>query len=233
MTPWQMSRKARSNQMFMSEMATYAASLTNAVGKSLEPETIFVKGTNVCKPSSSAHITDTGNLKSPATGDTKKPKGAGRKANAKNAQKQARLAQITVTQNKKADAADEKFLKARHAVCGGYDSKTDPKTRYAKALNYFSSLPAHWQLVVSPECELYMVNCLLELWSKVCIRGQQGQWMHILALIWDHIQSICKRQTLPKPIYDAVKVTLTTLGLPDIPRMPESSQTCKLPFDSN
>lgn len=36
------SRAAKRNQLFMAEMRTYAASLTNAVGKSLEPETIIV-----------------------------------------------------------------------------------------------------------------------------------------------------------------------------------------------
>lgn len=35
-------RAAKRNQLFMAEMRTYAASLTNAVGKSLEPETIIL-----------------------------------------------------------------------------------------------------------------------------------------------------------------------------------------------
>ena len=40
----------RRNQFFMSEMTTYAASLTNAVGRALEPETIHVGASKASTP---------------------------------------------------------------------------------------------------------------------------------------------------------------------------------------
>lgn len=94
MSTWQVSRRARSNQMFMSEMATYAASLTNAIGKSLEPETIIVKSTGVDKLPLTMTSMDAASQKGSCKENIDKPHSAGGKANAKNAQKQARLAQI-------------------------------------------------------------------------------------------------------------------------------------------
>ncbi|PNS19178.1 hypothetical protein CAC42_1914 [Sphaceloma murrayae] len=42
LTDWQKARALRSHQMFLRELQQYAASLTNSVGKALEPEVIFV-----------------------------------------------------------------------------------------------------------------------------------------------------------------------------------------------
>ncbi|PSK58644.1 hypothetical protein B9Z65_6659 [Elsinoe australis] len=64
LTDWQKARALRSHQMFLRELQQYAASLTNSVGKALEPEVIFTgqqAGDAVAPSSASADATKAAN----------------------------------------------------------------------------------------------------------------------------------------------------------------------------
>ncbi|KAK5073495.1 hypothetical protein LTR64_007368 [Lithohypha guttulata] len=230
MTSWQVSRAARRNQLFMAEMAVYAASLTNAVGRSLEPETIIVGSTGMSgKPTETPLPQPTSSSKKEAP----KKSGGGGKTNAKNARKQDMLDQLAASKAKKVDAADEKVISAWHTVWKGFAVEPDPAARYTKSQIYLQSLQPSWRDIVGPECELYMISCLAQIWVECSRTGQQKQAFHIAALIWNHAQNISQAADLPDSIIKGLGIVVDTLTLPGVRSMQASSKDRKLPFSLN
>lgn len=90
----------RRNQFFMAEMTAYAASLTNAVGKVLDPEII------------------TSGAKSEKREESPKPK-ANAKSNKKGGptKKEAMLAKIAADKSRKDEATSENFLQSWRSTC--------------------------------------------------------------------------------------------------------------------
>ncbi|KAK5322279.1 hypothetical protein LTR70_003780 [Exophiala xenobiotica] len=225
---------ARREQLFMAEMRTYAASLTNAVGKSLEPETIIVG--EPYKPG-------TANLREADTDPAQKQedssasekaagskKGGGGKAAAKNKVKQDRLDKVATAHAKKADDAETKILKAWQTVCKDFDADGDPHSRYRKAQVYMGNQSSTWRETIGAECELYMLNCLILCWKEACHKQLQAQSLHIPALIWSHVRSISQSSNLPRAIVSAITSVSESLRLPGVSQTPQSTTERKLAF---
>ena len=226
---------AKRNQMFMAEMQKYAASLTNAVGRSLEPESIIVgaSGRNAAnlERSMSTQAGDTADSDSTDSSSVRskhKPqpkKGGGGKKNAQNTGKQAMMAQIAASKAKKDEAAGDKIVNSWHVACKGFDADVDPQSRYYKAKEYFVNLQPAWKDVVGPECELYLVNALLEYWIEACRRKEKSKRIEVTALIWSHIGRICQSNNATKEIMSSVQISMDALALPSLPLQPVESQT--------
>ncbi|KAK5110672.1 hypothetical protein LTR85_000754 [Meristemomyces frigidus] len=220
---------AKRNQLFMAEMRTYAASLTNAIGKSLEPETIIVGATKPSGKDSPAVAAMKG-VDSPADSEASdsgtsgkgKPgakKGGGGKTAAKNAGKQAMLAQIAESKAKKEESAGGKIVSAWSVVCKNLQADSDPRSRFRRARDYLTNLRAEWREVVSAEVELYILSCVLQYWIDACRREEKVQRIEVGALIWNLCTSITKSKGLTKTIVSNVELTVKTLGLPPVPRV--------------
>lgn len=229
------SREARREQWFMAEMRTYAASLTNAVGKSLEPETIVVGAPVKPGIASSGEV----DMRSGQTQDavpasekkvTDSNKGGGGKAAAKNKAKQERLDKIVASQAKKADDAETKTSKAWQMVCKDFDADGDPLSRYRKAQVYMGNQSSTWKETMGAECELYMVNCLVLCWKEACHKQLQAQSLHIPALIWSHVRSISQSSNLSKAIVSAIVSVSESLRLPGVTQSLQSTTERRLAF---
>lgn len=230
------SRAAKRNQLFMAEMRTYAASLTNAVGKSLEPESIIVgvprqsTQTRASDPSPADSDASDSGASTQSKGKPGAKKGGGGKNAAKNAVKQAMLNKIAADKAKKDESAGDKIAGAWQVACKGFEADVDPRTRYRKAKDYLTNLKPEYKEIVGPECELYLLSCLLQYWIAACRQKEQANRIQVAALIWSHTRSIAQREPLTKTIIKSLDQTVKTLRLPPIPPTTEAPTDRKLAF---
>ena len=235
---------AKRNQLFMAEMRTYAASLTNAVGKSLEPETIIVGATKPSGRDSPALGSIKSGADSPADSDASdsaasntkgkpgKKAGGGGKTAAKNAGKQAMMAQIAASKAKKDESSGGKIVNAWSVVCKNLQADSDPRSRFNKARGYLANLQSEWREIVGAEVELYILSCVLQFWIDACRRKEQVQRVEVGALVWNLAGNITKSKSITKTIATDVDLTIKTLGLPPVPQVnTDTLQDRKLAFD--
>ncbi|RMY56055.1 hypothetical protein D0863_13106 [Hortaea werneckii] len=221
----------RRNQLFMAEMRTYAASLTNAVGKSLEPETIIVGQSKTGTRDSSPAVTSRkGGAESPAESDMSDSsakgkqgkKAAGGKTAQKNAGKQAMMAQIAEARAKKDETAGGKVVSAWQTVCKNLQADSDPRSRFNRARLYLTTLKSDWREIISAEVELFILSCVLEYWISACRQKEQVQRKEVCALIWFLASNITNSKGLTRNIVGNIDLTVKTLGLPPVPRVPNA-----------
>ena len=213
-------KAAKRNQLFMAEMATYAASLTNATGRSLDPETIivgFTKAPSVLTPPDSDDTDSSASTPKKKAGGKKA--GGGGKTAQKNAGKQAMMNSIAANKAKKDESAGGKVASAWQTVCKNIDADNDPRSRYRKAKDYLTNMKPAWREVVGAECELYMLSNLVQYWIDACRNDEHAQRVEVAALIWNLARSIMrsKSQGLTKTVAKNVKLTADTLQLPKVP----------------
>ena len=203
---------AKRNQMFMAEMQKYAASLTNAVGRSLEPESVIVGATKptsrqlTATADSVATDSDSADSSSSAKGKSQPKKGGGKKA-AQSAGKQAMMNSIAAGKAKKDEAASEKIVSSWHLVCKNFEADKDTRSRYKKAKEYLTNLQSTWRDVIGAECELYMLHTLLQYWIDACRRKEKQKHVEITALIWSHARNICKASSVTKEVVSSLDLT--------------------------
>ncbi|KAI9783682.1 MAG: hypothetical protein M1839_003530 [Geoglossum umbratile] len=198
-------RLLRSQQRYMGEMLKYAASLTNASGKILDPQTITVRKDT--KPSASAI---NANAKKPdVPADTKKGK-QGAKKPVSGARE---LAQASI--NSKRDVYAEKTFSSWANMREIFDRIPDPEARYQRTKTYFQDLPADKLKILKAEITLYNLQPLLEIWAGFCKSNKKEDGYKIAALIWDHIQGLWKSEHgLTKTVTTCVLGVCHLLGFP-------------------
>ncbi|KAK8203086.1 DEAD/DEAH box helicase-like protein [Phyllosticta capitalensis] len=184
----------RRDQRFMAEMMAYAASLTNAVGKALEPETIVLQ--------------------------TSKSDASVKGKQKHTSKKQAILDQLATEKKHKDAQGASKILSSWHS----------PADRYSKALRYLSSLPSSKQDIVGPEVELYILNCLLDIWMSSIKAGPQSPNFSLAAKIWEYVARLKDTSHMTKSMASKLQLTVDSLGLPFVISEPNIDDR-KLPFE--
>lgn len=199
----QKQRLLKGNQRHMDEMMKYAASLTNAAGKILNPQTITVQ--KETKPSSSKV---TANTKFNASSDAKSKPG-GKKAVACKKE----LAQAII--NSKRDADAKKTFSSWALMRETFDKISDPEARYRRGRTYFQGLSADKVKVLNAEVALYGLQSLLEIWSGFCQTDKRKEGYKIAALIWYQIRLLSEVQYgLTKTIAGHALEVCRLLGFP-------------------
>lgn len=212
------------NKLFMAEMTTYAASLTNAVGKSLEPETVIVGVPKTHTAAAAApspvdsDASDSSSAPAKGKGAPKKGGGGGKTAQ-KNAGKQAMMNSIAATKAKKEESAGDKIVSAWHTACKNLEAEKDPRSKHRKAREYLASLQSSYRVVVEAECELYILNALIQFWLDACRNKTQDKHLEVTAPIWDTAQKVLRSNGLTKTIINSVELTVKTLELPPVPQV--------------
>lgn len=218
---WQKKRAMKLNQRFLAELLAYAASLTSAIGNSLDPEVIIV---------SKDTRTDTKKDKKNAN-EEKSSNGKLASAN-KSAVKSSKAAAI-VASNKaaKADSQEDKvsrlwqnqltFLRAEN-----------PENKFIKAKAFLGGLNVEQRNILGSEIQLYLLSTLLDTWMRFCRNGDSYRPWGIAALMWDMVNQLNKTLvTLPKAVIERLDVTCKSLGLPrPIARIQSSISDRKLAF---
>ena len=214
------------NQYFMAEMLSYAASLTNASGKALAPETITVS--DVKKLGQKLQELEKENKPvvkaSKAQGGKGAPKGkvVGNKTVREN---------INATRAAKEEDSAEKIFKAWETVRKLIDSEALPRSRYMKAKAYLNGLPDKKQKQVQAEVEFYKLCALFEIYQTSISREQAknlsmtNDTIGVSAMLWASVRELASINSLTKPIVDNAQQIVMALGLPtvDFPA-PESTR---------
>jgi hypothetical protein len=207
----------RRNQFFMAEMTSYAASLTNAVGKALEPETITMGDKLTKLP--------------PSKTENAKPKQQSKQSSKNiNAAKQQMLADIAASSKRKDEDVAKQLYQAWSVFCEGLEKQTDLASRYNKARQYLVGLNTEIKRkTLEPEVRLYMLSVLLEMWISNCRKADKDDSIYIAALIFDTVRSFCNLPTVTKTISACLKGTVEELKLPPLD-IPSAQGDRRLPF---
>lgn len=213
----------RRNQFFMAEMTSYAASLTNAVGKVLEPETITLGDKGKSAPAKS--LTPTQSL------ENRRPKQSQKQSTKNiNASKQAMLANIAADSKRKDEESAKQLYQAWGVFCDSLEKQVDLASRYNRARQYLANLnSAAKRETLGPEVRIYMLNVLLEMWIRFCKDGTKDKGLYVAALIFDTARILCSFPTVSKPIAKCLATTVERLNLPKL-EIPAAQGDRKLPF---
>ncbi|EED11862.1 DEAD/DEAH box helicase, putative [Talaromyces stipitatus ATCC 10500] len=202
----------RRYQFFMKDVRRYAASLTNAVGGSLKPETVCVKPRETEVPknlkSSKGRENSTSKL-----GINRGPQSSGRKIGGKHVIRD----QIATQQQWKHDEIAERHLSAWQSIIEIFDSELDYSTRYIQVRQYLERLPSDKRSAVEVEVLAYMTSTLVLMWKGKCNGRCRDSSMPLVALIWHTIQQIAKaKHGVTEEIAQCIQTTLKALKLPDL-----------------
>lgn len=225
MTEWQKLRSDRRNQLFVTEMRDYAASLTNAVGGILRPETIIVTSSKgrekkaMADAAETRHITTGSQLKkNSAQGGKKK----GPKLNVRGLAATAVLEAQTSTINKQIEAWAVKRA--------GLDIEQNLVSRFLTTKNYLDGLAPSKRAALEAEVCTYQLKTLVETWIMNCVAAEQARATPVVGLIWSLILQITRlNQGVTPEITNCVANTVDALRLPALEPVPVQSQR-KLSF---
>lgn len=181
-------------------MTKYAASLTGAKGKALDPETITV-GPKVLRK-----IVDETEKPEKSTAQAKKQalldaKVKDKKGEAKKGTKNAAAGVSKKDQMKidnlarKGDTELDKALNAWSAIMKGLDSVTDDQERYLRTVDYLNGLDSAKTGHLEAEVSAYMLQSQLSWWGTYCKADKKAEGYYVVALIWSTIRSICSTKS--------------------------------------
>jgi len=183
----------KSNQRFMAEMQSYAASLTNTIGKSLTPELILVGASNVSVSKTLAirggELDNSIPVKSKALQQKSSLQAGAKVKNEKLAAESA----------KRAEAANAAALRTWKNVREALDTAKTPEERYIRTKRYFAGVMDRKDVsTIANDVELYKLSALLAIWGNYCKRSKRTEGLYVAALIYDAIMEL-SRSTLPFP----------------------------------
>jgi len=211
------SRALRRNQFFMAEMQSYAASLTNAAGKVLEPDivtTFEVKGVK--------DEIDTKNR--PAS-------------NPKNTGKKKMLDNIKANKAVKDSESDTKLFSAWRTVRKNLDSERSLQAKYLKMNAYLRDLPEAKRAVLQAEVQLHLLCILIEMYKELrkridskALTTSNEELFGVASLIWDTTRRLASIDGLSKSIVQQLQDIVKALQLPD-PGIPAPTNDRKLAYD--
>ncbi|CAD0024742.1 unnamed protein product [Aureobasidium pullulans] len=220
-------RARRRNQKYMDEMQKYAASLTNSVGRALEPETLLVKSAAASKVAQKTENKKT--TAEPAKVESSKKGGnpKGGKKNVKVSGKQAAQEAAAAFQAKKSEAADSKVMQAWHIILKSLSAESDLPSRYIKTKDYFSTLPKERE-ILGAEVQLFSLSTLVEIAiqsGKTTDQDTSG----IVAFIWHTARNLVQCDNMTKTICEKIKLTVDSFALPPVD-IPKPTEDKSLPF---
>lgn len=210
-------RALRRNQFFMAEMQAYAASLTSAVGKSLEPEIVTVSdGKKIGKTNAES------SKDSDYSASSKKSQPNKGATNRKGANKSLMLGKIAAEKASKDNENVVKFFSGWQTVRKGYESEPQARLRYSKAKKYLQDLPEFKRVVLQAEVEFFILLSLIEIYRDLQCReidkesSRAEEFFGIAALIWDSIRKLLLADGLTKKITNHLAQISKAMGLPAI-----------------
>ncbi|KAI9838157.1 MAG: hypothetical protein M1837_002619 [Sclerophora amabilis] len=216
-TRWEEGRLRRSNQIYMADMAAYAASLTNASGKSLSPEPIIVQEKQAAGSEKSKNAKPDPQIKK--QGKPKQGKMSGREIAAKS------LAE-------KEDKEKDRVLRAWSLIrTQNLDKITDLESRYLHTKAYYQNLSEDKSEMLEAEIFLYNLRTLIYIWEGLCRKNSKKDGYAAVALIWDNLKYISKQdQVLSQVIVKHLSDVISSMKLPKVGPM-EFKETRKLTFE--
>ncbi|KAM3074302.1 hypothetical protein ACMFMG_002886 [Clarireedia jacksonii] len=187
----------RANQFYMREMTSYAASLTGAKGKVLEPETIVLGPKQLAKlveeepakQNKSEKLTS--KSKTDEKSDNKKPKVA-KKGTKAAAGKLSFKEQIKAANSEKiGDTENDKAFAAWSVIIKDLNTASNDETRYLKAKQYLNNLDGPKTKILEGDINTYIIQSLLSWWASYCKDNRKKDGYFLVALIWATVRELC------------------------------------------
>ncbi|KAF8857718.1 P-loop containing nucleoside triphosphate hydrolase protein [Acephala macrosclerotiorum] len=206
----------RTNQFYMKEMTTYAASLTGAKGKALEPETITVGPKQLIKIVEDSLEKNSANPKKEEAPPQSKA-GAAKKGTKKGAAGLSKKDQmIADNKERKGGAESDKAFTAWSTVMKDLDAVYDEQDRYLRTIQYLNNLDSAKTIYLEADIYTYVLQSLLNWWAAYCKANKKSQGYHVVALIWTTIRSICtSKAPVSKDAVQHMTKISTLLGISD------------------
>ena len=221
LTPREINKAHRRNQFFMAEMRDYAASLTNAVGGILEPETVFIVASKEKEREAKS-----------APKWTKDKNKTKKQSPAKTGKPSVRDMATSARQAKQNEALDKQIEKWRYKR-ESFDQEKDNATRFTKVQQYLATVPSDKRYMVEAEILTYLLGTLVELLMHQSENIKEHNAMFIIAFMWNIICRISKlRDGITADIEACVSNTVKTFGLPSISLEIQSQRKLSFKFPS-
>lgn len=203
-------KSMRRNQFYVKEMASYAASLTNAIGKSLEPETITTNPRNIAtgKSTTMLKVMET----STESSQTKSPVKSKKKVQPPS-KKELMLQNIAEQKAVKKDHAIEGIMRAWVTKKTQLDAEASLGARYAASSAYLQALSGPKQEALQNEVMLFQVTILLSIWAAFCKAKKKSEAYDTAALAISILRSL-SRNPLTKTEATHALEAATALGAP-------------------
>ncbi|KAE8449822.1 hypothetical protein EG329_007299 [Mollisiaceae sp. DMI_Dod_QoI] len=208
----------RTNQFYMKEMTTYAASLTGAKGKALEPETVTVGPKQLIKIVEENPEKNTAKSKKEQAEPQPHSKGgAAKKGTKKGAAGLSKKDQmIAENKERKGGAESDKAFMAWSTVMKDLDSVSDEQDRYLRTIQYLNNLDSAKTTYLEADIYTYVLQSLLNWWVAYCKADKKSQGYHVVALIWTTLRSICtSKAPVSKDTVQHMTKICTLLGITD------------------
>ncbi|KAL4931974.1 putative DEAD/DEAH box helicase [Aspergillus undulatus] len=207
----------RRNQFFMTDVLRYAASLTNAIGGSLEPESVFVRPQNdktKDKNNSKSTLSHNGDKRAVAPKPDSRLSSTNHKKHGQHGRPSVRDQIAEQWRLKQRETVDKHFAAWRLKLAD-LERERDYSARYIRAKQYLSNLSTEKRTAVEVEVLAFMTGTLLLVWKEQCNNGGGVTSMHIVALIWHTVQQIAKsKHGLTEGIAKCMQATTRLLNLP-------------------
>ena len=229
-TPTSAKDKARSlkrNQRFMADMQAYAASLTNAAGKALEPEVVTVSESKGSKTLAAKGSDGTGP-------SNKKSQGVKAQTYRKGANKKAMLEDIAANKAVKDTESEAKMFAAWRTVRSNLESERSLQSKYHKISTYLRDLPEHRRKVLEAEVRFHLLAVLFEIYRTLRKStdsfSSKEELFGVISLLWDTARKIAMLDSLTTTIAGNLQKLITTLQLPGL-EIPTVTVDRKLAYD--
>ena len=220
-------RSLKRDQHFMAEMQSYAASLTNAAGKVLEPDIVTVSESKGSKPPvvKQSDATGPGNKKSQGGKAPNNRKGAGKKA---------MLEGIAANQAVKDSESEDRLFASWRVVRHNLESERSLQSKYHKIRTYLRDLPDQKRKVLEAEVQFHLLVILFDIYrtlrNSTDAFSSKEELFGVISLLWDTARKIAMLDNLTTTIASSLKEIIIALRLPD-PGIPTGSVDRRLACD--
>ena len=220
-------RGLKRDQRFMAEMQSYAASLTNAAGKALEPEPIFVSDAKANKVPVTKENDDAGpsNKKTTENKAQNHRRGAGKKALRED---------IAAHKAIKESENEEKLFGAWRTVRTNLESERSLQSKYHKISAYLRDLPDSKRKILEAEVQFHLSVILLDIYrtlrKSTDAFSSKEELFGVISLLWNTARQVAKLDSLTMTIAENLRKIVKSLELPD-PGIPIVTKNRKLACD--
>ncbi len=218
-------RARRRNQFFMSEMQDYAASLTNAAGKALEPETVTVNDPESSKERKAAK---------PPVDKVQKTKAP---PNRKGHEKAIRRDDLAAKKAIKDAENENKVFSSWRTVRENLEAERSLEAKYLKTSAYLRDLTDQKRAVLEAEVNYHLLCILVDIYrglrkgaeTKASVAAVEDCYA-TAAMVWDTCRRLSAMEGLTKTIAKNLSDIVNVFNLPDL-EMPTVQIDRKLAYD--
>ncbi|KAJ2991681.1 hypothetical protein NUW58_g2432 [Xylaria curta] len=211
------------NQIFMTDMLVYAASLTNATGKLIQPQ--IIAATPAC-PSKNTVPSRTNSSQS-KTPSSARSKNKTRGSVGKDAAREASLSSSAQKLQKRNSAVFPHW----HSVAQKLSQEPVLPKRFQKALKYFSDLSKEYKMAIGTEASLYLCDILYCAWEEEAARTSSKQALGVASLLFNQAMQTLILPGSTEEVAATLQILSSVVGIPSKESPGQQMISRQLSFD--